>query len=132
MAHTFRLRRALAEFIKLSIQSHLSGKNPTAPEGEYFRWRPLVQPLTNLSPEESEHWNYWNGGFVRDLMRGFDADKTIPLAEVLERFLMSRQDSANDSLSINFRLVFSAENTREFVAFLRTCGGFKVTEIIEE
>jgi hypothetical protein len=61
------------------------GRAPTSPEGEYFRssiwrWRPLVELITDLCPEETQAclgWLYNDGD-------GLDADGAKRLARRLE------------------------------------------------
>jgi hypothetical protein len=129
MAHTFRLRIALAAFIKQSIQSLLHGKNPTAPEGQHFWCQPIVHVHPDLDPDETKASDNWS---ACDLAYGLSAEESIKLAQRLERLLVNGKVSANDKLSVDFRLMFSPKATWELIAFLRTCGGFEVSQIIEE
>jgi hypothetical protein len=66
------------------------GRNPTAPQGEYFRasiwqWPLLVKVITTLCPQETsacKHWEFNDGD-------GLNSAQVVALAEALERKLRS-------------------------------------------
>ena len=66
------------------------GRNPTAPQGEYFRasiwrWPLLVQVITKLCPKETsacKHWDANDGD-------GLSSRQAIALADALERKLQA-------------------------------------------
>jgi hypothetical protein len=68
----------------------VSGRNPSAPQGEYFwasidRWPLLVRVITTLCPQETSACKYWesNDG------DGLNSAQALALAEALERKLRS-------------------------------------------
>jgi hypothetical protein len=130
MAHTIRPREARAKLINYSIQYDLYGEKPTAPEGQHFRrsvdtWRSMVALCEDLAPEESKPCSDWYGS---DPGHGLNAEQSITLAEKLEWLLVSGKVSAYDKQFVDFRLTCSPETIWEFVAFLRACGSFEISE----
>jgi hypothetical protein len=127
------------------------GRNPTAPEGEYFRasintWPLLVKVMTTLCPDETSHckWEY-NDGY------GLNGEQALALAEALERKLQSGEVAfalrdptiiSNALPQIAARIdawarsqgfdvlhqepVIDEHFVAEFAAFVRASGGFSI------
>jgi hypothetical protein len=115
------------------------GLNPTCKEGKYFRrniwyWNPLAAFITGAAPEicgdTGDEWRKWffNEG------HGLNAENSIRLAARLEEALadgaieqyLSDLRQHPDCDYERYRDAASPENIREFVTFLRTCGGFRI------
>jgi hypothetical protein len=130
----------------------VSGRNPTSPEGEYFRasiwrWPLLVKVITTLCPQETspcKHWKTNEGD-------GLNSAQALALAEALERKFRSGEvaaalcdpaiishakpstGAAMEALLRSQGLAFSHEEpivdehcVAKFTAFLRASGGFSI------
>ena len=130
----------------------VSGLNPTAPEGEYFRasiwqWPLLVKVITTLCPQETsacKHWETNDGD-------GLNAAQALAFAEALERKLRSGEvafalcdpaiiSNAKSPVASSIEAWFRSrgfetlrgeaiidENfVAEFATFVRASGGFSI------
>jgi hypothetical protein len=121
----------------------VSGKNASAPVGEYFRnnvwnWHPLADYIQAAHPDLAEKCPYWHsndGG-------GLDADDAAELGKRLRADLASGRvkafADANHRPAPNGQLTremiekneypyyFTAENVEKFAAFVEASGGFEI------
>lgn len=106
----------------------LYGEKPTAPEGEYFRrniwrWPEMVALCEEVAPQESRPCKYWYGEDCPG--HGLNAEQSVKLAAKLDTAISSGQVAA---LLNAVREPGCDENDmREFVAFLKSCGGFHIS-----
>lgn len=128
----------------------VSGKNPTAEQGKYFRanvwsWRPLQHLMVEAGCHAARAWSL-NDGLGLDTQEQCDL-----LAKQLEKYLkdhpeveysipVPKQQTAEQAilptLGIDHHGVFgrgnlspyriNIEHVRSFITFLRSCGGFEV------
>jgi hypothetical protein len=128
------------------------GRNPKAPEGEYFRasiwqWPLLVRIITTLCPQEtsaSKHWEANDGD-------GLNGAQALVLAEALERKLKSGEvafalcdpaiiSNAESPVAASIEALFRSQGfelmhdepiidenfVAKFAAFVRASGGFAI------
>jgi hypothetical protein len=127
----------------------VNGRNPTAPQGEYFRaqiwqWPLLVKVITTLCPQETSSCKHWktNDG------DGLNSAQALALAEALERKLQSGEvafalcdpaiiSNAESPIMARLRseglnILHDEEPTidehfvAKFAAFVRASGGFAI------
>jgi hypothetical protein len=125
------------------------GRNPSAPEGEYFyasnwRWRLLAKLVTALCPHETSSCEYW---FSND-GDGLGNAEAVALADALERKLRSGEFAAAlcdpnlisnakppiahtlkawlVSQGLHEEPVVDEHLVAEFAAFVRASGGFEI------
>lgn len=121
------------------------GQAPRSEAGKYFRrnmwfWPPLAGWITSLWPELTASCQYW---FSND-GDGLNDEQSVALADAIDAHLASGEFerlhamvSASEAMEeyggeyapwkgkgTGFPL--RAEDLREFSAFLRDCGGFKI------
>ena len=126
------------------------GKKPTAPEGEYFRrnlwrWRPLADLCRDLAPDESRPCRNWhtNDGY------GLNAKQALELAQRLGELVADgtasnyiamrdaqlaslpdvtcpRCDGTGKHRPLSALYTLDLEDVKDFLAFLKTCGGFRI------
>jgi hypothetical protein len=130
----------------------VSGRNPTAPQGEYFRasiweWPLLVKVITTLCPQETsacKHWKTNDGA-------GLNSAQALLLAEALERKLQSGEvafalcdpaiiSNAESPVAASVEALFRSQGLEmvhdepiidenfvaKFAAFVRASGGFAI------
>lgn len=118
------------------------GKNPSSPEGEYFRaniwsWRPIHQLCELVLKRQLPEWSFNDG-------KGFKSQKECnKLADALERYLrkfpkekiaieshirVSKDGTFLKPGSTGGESAYSTdrEHVEEFIKFLRACGGFEI------
>jgi hypothetical protein len=130
----------------------VSGRNPTAPEGEYFRasiweWPLLVKVITTLCPQETSACKAWefNDG------DGLNAEQALALTQALERKLRSGEvafalfdpaiiSNAKSRVAASIEALFRSHGIEmlhdetiidenfvaKFAAFVRASGGFAI------
>jgi hypothetical protein len=129
----------------------LHGNNPITEEGEYFRnniwsWGPLADYIEQVAPDLARKCRSWsvNEG------DGLDAADALELAARLQAeidsgrceryartYARTYEDRANGTLSGVCDVIdeffegttyrpFNVQNVRNFVTFLRGCGGFQI------
>ena len=106
------------------------GRNPTAPQGEYFRasidqWPLLAKVIKTLCPQETwpcKHWNSNDGD-------GLTGPQALALAEALEHKLHTGEVAFALPLARAWQVEdFANEKSfvADFAAFVRTSGGFSI------
>jgi hypothetical protein len=112
----------------------LYGTNPTGDEGTRFRmavsaWPELVRVLLKFAPEECGPCQEWYGGDCYG--RGLDAGQALRLAEKLRSHIADESILDYISEVVQERECqkawVSQGDLRDFVTFLKACGGFAIT-----
>jgi hypothetical protein len=73
----------------------VSGRNPTSPEGEYFRasiwrWPLLVKVITTLCPQETSPCKHWKTNEGDGLTKRIFSDSGVPYPLVQSRNVAER------------------------------------------
>ena len=108
------------------------GQAPRSAAGKYFRrnirhWPPLAGWITTVWPGLTSACQYW---FSND-GDGLNDEQSVALADAIDEHLASGQfDRLMTRLMADLpegsHPPLEAEDLREFSAFLRDCGGFKI------
>jgi hypothetical protein len=106
------------------------GNQPTAPEGVHFRrniwvWPTLANLCCDIAPFQTWRCRDW----YSHEGHGLKAKHAIRLAEKLQKRIddgsvakyIAREVDADEQYNCDL------EDVQEFIAFLRTCGGFRIT-----
>jgi hypothetical protein len=126
------------------------GRNPTAPEGEYFRrnmwsWHPLASLITTLCPDEAAacdgwHFNEGDGldaagaaalaAKLEELQASGDIEAYCAYRDVRSELVMAGVFTALETAGFEIRHSeprVEPSDVAEFIAFLKASGGFSIT-----
>ena len=108
------------------------GKNPTSENGKYFRnnvwwWRPLAEYCKQIAPEITSKIKYLQSNDGDGLQTQEDcnilADK---LQEAIDKQIAYNPPENLPLEGESYSYPFSYDNVKEFITFLRSCGGFEI------
>jgi hypothetical protein len=113
----------------------VSGLAPTTEAGKYFRnncwwWRPLWYYCEQVAPDLAEKVEYAQSNDGDGLKTQAECDR---LADALEQAVAARVEWTHDPTGLKAKAdregpmyPFDYDNVREWIVFLRGCGGFAI------